>query len=144
MGGYYPSQCGVDVAFELEMYDNRLNTAHYLQHSLEKQSDVDNAMKMNKEGLQYFAPATYKPYTEYVYWTADAPPTRDERERCQNVSERFIDMSHSVAHLFNQYFIYFFFFRAALLQVVLFSFQMVLGFALLTTSATVLTQERCK
>jgi len=33
VGGYYPTTCGTDVHFELEMFNGSFNTAHYLLHA---------------------------------------------------------------------------------------------------------------
>jgi hypothetical protein len=79
-GGFYPTSRGYDVNAELEWYDNRLNTDHYINHSCVSQAELDQAFLDQSSG-QYkkgvagpympgfvrVGPGTYDYYTEWVY-----------------------------------------------------------------------------
>ncbi len=82
-GGYYPNQDGVDMAFELEFYNGTLNTGHVILHNMWNDSQKAAVQDLNKQGRAFFdGPANYKSYTEWVYWSADVPPTTEEAARC--------------------------------------------------------------
>jgi len=77
-GGYYPSICGIDMAFEIEMYNGTFNTQHFLLHSTTDEG-YNKAMADQKMGKVELATAIvgYKPYQEWVY-----DITEDEAKRC--------------------------------------------------------------
>jgi len=81
-GGYYPTSCGYDMHFELEMYNGSFNTAHYLLHSMQNQTEYDFEYEQQKQGLVSFRNATYHPYTEWVYYSKENPPSPQESARC--------------------------------------------------------------
>jgi hypothetical protein len=79
-GGFYPTSRGYDVNAEIEWFDNRLNTGHYINHACRNQADLDQAFldqsagKFNKAhhgpyqaGFVRLGPGSYKHYTEWVY-----------------------------------------------------------------------------
>ncbi len=79
-GGFYPTSGGYDVNAEIEWYNNRLNTGHYINHACRDQAELDRAFRDQSSG-QYrpgkdgpykagslrLGPGTYKYYTEWVY-----------------------------------------------------------------------------
>mmetsp|Transcript_19972 Transcript_19972/g.27940 ORF Transcript_19972/g.27940 Transcript_19972/m.27940 type:complete len:401 (-) Transcript_19972:54-1256(-) len=75
-GGYYPTGCGYDMHFELEMYNGTFNTAHYLLHAMNDTFTYNTSYDLQKQGLldlyllngSYIA--SYKPYTEWVMWNS--------------------------------------------------------------------------
>lgn len=82
-GGYLPNACGSDMAFEIEMYNGSVNTGHVLLHARWNGSETSTQQEEQKQGVVTLAgPAQYKNYTQWVYWTADAPPTAEEAARC--------------------------------------------------------------
>jgi hypothetical protein len=79
-GGFYPTSGGYDVNAEIEWFNNRLNTGHYINHACRNQADLDQAFldqsagKFKKDhpgpypaGFVRLGPGTYKHYTEWVY-----------------------------------------------------------------------------
>jgi hypothetical protein len=83
LGGYYPNQNGVDMAFELEFFNGTLNTAHVILHNMANDTDKPAVEALNKRGRVFFdGPANYKSYTEWAYWSATVPPTSEEAARC--------------------------------------------------------------
>lgn len=79
-GGFYPSSAGYDVNAEIEWFDNRVNTGHYINHACRDQAELDQAFldqssgKYQKgqpgpypAGFLRLGPGTYKHYTEWVY-----------------------------------------------------------------------------
>ena len=82
-GGYYPPGCGYDMHFELEMYNGTMNTAHVILHSMNDTLQFEAAKQDQINGIVNFGPATYKPYTEWVYWSSSNPPTSIESSHCQ-------------------------------------------------------------
>ncbi len=83
-GGFYPTSGGYDVNAEIEWFDNRLNTGHYINHACRDQAELDQAF-LDQSGGQYQkgkagpypagfvrpGPGTYKYYTEWVYHRDD-------------------------------------------------------------------------
>jgi hypothetical protein len=69
-GGYYPSVCGVDMAFEIEFFNGKFNTEHFLLHAAKDNSQKAEDEADQKKGVVRLANSIigYKPYTEYVYW----------------------------------------------------------------------------
>jgi len=83
LGGYYPTTCGTDLHFEIEMYNGTFNTAHYLLHSAWDERSYQRAYEEQKRGVVTFdGPATYHPYTEWVYYDRAHPMPPDEVKRC--------------------------------------------------------------
>jgi hypothetical protein len=83
-GGFYPTSRGYDVNAEIEWYDNRLNTGHYINHGCRNQAELDQAFLDQSAGrykkghagpypagFVRLAPGTYKHYTEWVYHAND-------------------------------------------------------------------------
>jgi hypothetical protein len=79
-GGFYPTSAGYDVNAEIEWYNGRINTGHYINHGCRNQSELDRAFldqssgeyrKGNrgpyKAGFVGVLPGTYNFYTEWVY-----------------------------------------------------------------------------
>jgi hypothetical protein len=79
-GGFYPTSGGYDVNGEIEWYNNRLNTGHYINHACRDEKELaqaflDQSSGRYKKGLAGPYPAgflrigagTYKHYTEWVY-----------------------------------------------------------------------------
>lgn len=79
-GGFYPTSGGYDVNAEIEWYNNRLNTGHYINHACRDQAELDQAFRDQssgqyqkgkdgpyKAGFVRLGPGTYRHYTEWVY-----------------------------------------------------------------------------
>jgi hypothetical protein len=80
-GGFYPSSGGYDVNAEIEWYDGRMNTGHYINHACCSQAELDQAY-LDQSAGQYrkgkrgpyppgfvrLGPGTYRFYTEWVYF----------------------------------------------------------------------------
>ena len=79
-GGYYPTSRGYDVNAEIEWYDGRFNTGHYLNHECRNEAELAQAFldqssgKYKKgvdgpypPGFMRMGPGTYKYYTGWVY-----------------------------------------------------------------------------
>ena len=73
---------GIDMAFELELYNGTLNTAHYLLHNMVNDAQKPPVEALNKQGKVFFDPAGYRPYTEWVYYSPEHPPSPEEAARC--------------------------------------------------------------
>lgn len=83
-GGFYPTSAGYDVNAEIEWYNGRINTGHYINHACLNQDELDQAFldqsvgKHKKghagpypAGFVRLGPGTYKHYTEWVYHAND-------------------------------------------------------------------------
>jgi hypothetical protein len=83
-GGFYPTSQGYDVNAEIEWYDNRLNTGHYINHCCINQAELDQAFLDQssgqyrkgkagpyKPGFVRLGAGTYDYYTEWVYHAND-------------------------------------------------------------------------
>jgi hypothetical protein len=83
-GGFYPTSGGYDVNAEIEWYDNRFNTGHYINHECVNQCQLDLAfMDQSSGGYQKGRRGPYRPgfmrlgagsynyYTEWVYHAND-------------------------------------------------------------------------
>ena len=83
-GGFYPTSGGYDVNAEIEWYNGRINTGHYINHACRNQAELDQAFldqsagKYKKghagpypAGFVRLGPGTYKHYTEWVYHAND-------------------------------------------------------------------------
>ena len=83
-GGFYPTSRGYDVNAEIEWYNGRVNTGHYLNHACRNQAELDQAFldqsagKYQKgnpgpypAGFVRLGLGTYKHYTEWVYHAND-------------------------------------------------------------------------
>ena len=79
-GGFYPTSGGYYVNMEIEWYDGRLNTGHYINHACLNQAELDQAFLDQSSGnytagvagphpagFVRLGPGTYKHYTEWVY-----------------------------------------------------------------------------
>jgi hypothetical protein len=79
-GGFYPTSGGYDVNAEIEWYDGRPNTGHYINHACRNQAELDQAFLDQstgqykkgkngpyKPGFVRGGEGTYKYYTEWVY-----------------------------------------------------------------------------
>lgn len=83
LGGYYPFVCGIDMHFELEMYNGTFNTAHLLLHAMNDNATYTKAKSENERGIVSLAGnSTYKPYTEWIYYNKQHPLTESEKKRC--------------------------------------------------------------
>lgn len=83
-GGFYPTSRGYDLNAEIEFFDNRVNTGHYINHACLDAKELDQAFLDQSSG-QYkkdkagpykaghvrLGPGTYKHYTEWVYHAND-------------------------------------------------------------------------
>ena len=83
-GGFYPTSGGYDVNAEIEWYDGRMNTGHYINHACVNQAELDQAY-LDQSAGQYRkgvrgpyrpgfvrpGPGTYNFYTEWVYFQDD-------------------------------------------------------------------------
>jgi len=88
-GGYFPNQQGVDVAFEIEMFNGSFNTGHVVLHAAQAtNADRNRSMEDQKQGKCTLANQIfpYKGYTEWVYYDKDHPPTASEVARCGSTS----------------------------------------------------------
>lgn len=81
-GGYYPDTCGYDLNFEIEMYNGTFNLAHVILHAMQNDTQYQNAVADQKNNTVRLAYATYKPYTQWVYWDDTTPITDEEKARC--------------------------------------------------------------
>ena len=83
-GGFYPTSGGYDVNAEIEWYNGRINTGHYINHACRDQAELNQAFldqsagKYKKgnvgpypAGFVRLGPGTYKHYTEWVYHAND-------------------------------------------------------------------------
>jgi hypothetical protein len=83
-GGFYPTSGGYDVNGEIEWYNGRLNTGHYINHACRNQDELDQAFRDQsagkykkghrgpyKPGFLRLGPGSYKHYTEWVYHDND-------------------------------------------------------------------------
>src|SRR5438552_2737503 len=83
-GGFYPTSGGYDVNAEIEWFNNRLNTGHYINHACRDRAELDQAFldqsagRFKKghpgpypAGFVRLGPGTYKHYTEWVYHAND-------------------------------------------------------------------------
>jgi len=83
-GGFYPTSGGYDVNAEIEWYNGRVNTGHYINHCCVSQAELDQAFRDQSNGRYRkgkpgpypagsvrLGPGTYKHYTEWVYHTDD-------------------------------------------------------------------------
>lgn len=79
-GGYYPTSRGYDVNAEIEFYDGKFNTGHYLNHGARNEQELKQAFldqTRNKyvegndgpyqPGFMRVLPGTYDFYTQWVY-----------------------------------------------------------------------------
>jgi hypothetical protein len=83
-GGFHPTSGGYDVNAEIEWYDNRLNTGHYINHCCVNQHELDRAYLDQssgdyhqgkrgpyRPGFMRLGPGSYNFYTEWVYHAND-------------------------------------------------------------------------
>jgi hypothetical protein len=83
-GGFYPTSGGYDVNAEIEWYNGRLNTGHYINHACRNPSELAQAYLDQSAGRYRKAcrgpyppgfvrsgPGTYAFYTEWVYFDND-------------------------------------------------------------------------
>jgi hypothetical protein len=83
-GGFYPTSRGYDMNAEIEWYNGRLNTGHYINHACRNQQELDQAFQDQtsgqykrgvagpyKPGFVRLGPGTYDYYTEWVYQAND-------------------------------------------------------------------------
>jgi hypothetical protein len=83
-GGFYPTSRGYDMNAEIEWYDNRVNTGHYINHACVSQAELDQAFLDQssgqykkgmdgpyKPGFVRLGAGTYQYYTEWVYHAND-------------------------------------------------------------------------
>lgn len=79
-GGFYPTSGGYDVNAEIEWYNGKFNTGHYINHECVNEAELDQAFldqssgKYKKgergpypAGFMRMGPGTYKYYTEWSY-----------------------------------------------------------------------------
>jgi hypothetical protein len=83
-GGFYPTSGGYDVNGEIEWYNGRMNTGHYINHACRDQTELDQAF-LDQSSRQYqkgkngpykpgfvrLGEGTYRHYTEWVYHPND-------------------------------------------------------------------------
>jgi hypothetical protein len=83
-GGFYPTSGGYDVNAEIEWYNNRLNTGHYINHACVNSQELAQAY-LDQSAGKYVAgkrgpypagflrlgPGSYNFYTEWVYHLND-------------------------------------------------------------------------
>jgi hypothetical protein len=83
-GGFYPTSNGYDLNAEIEFYNGRVNTGHYINHMCLNKVELDQAFldqSLGKyreghagpypAGFVRMGPGTYKHYTEWVYHADD-------------------------------------------------------------------------
>jgi hypothetical protein len=73
------------MAFEIEMFNGTFNTGHILLHSMNDTADYQQQQQtiINTGGIGYASGTVpYKPYAEWVYWSASKPPNAEEAARC--------------------------------------------------------------
>jgi hypothetical protein len=83
-GGFYPTSGGYDVNGEIEWYNGRLNTGHYINHACADRAGRDRAFRDQssgryregvagpyRPGFLRLGAGTYKYYTEWVYHDDD-------------------------------------------------------------------------
>jgi hypothetical protein len=83
-GGFYPTSGGYDVNAEIEWYNGRLNTGHYINHACRNPKELDQAFHDQsagrykkgrrgpyKAGFLRLGPGSYRYYTEWVYHQND-------------------------------------------------------------------------
>jgi hypothetical protein len=83
-GGFFPTSRGYDLNAEIEFFDNRVNTGHYINHECLDRKELDQAFLDQssgqykkdkpgpyKAGFVRLGPGTYKHYTEWVYHAND-------------------------------------------------------------------------
>lgn len=72
-GGYYPTSAGYDMNMEVEYYDGAFNTGHYLNHGALNQTELDEAIQDQINGIVRVVPGTYDYYSQWVWF--DNPST---------------------------------------------------------------------
>src|SRR6266478_4573047 len=83
-GGFYPTSAGYDQNAEIEFYNGRVNTGHYINHACLNQVELDQAFLDQSSGkyrpghpgpypagFMRMGAGTYKYYTEWVYHADD-------------------------------------------------------------------------
>jgi hypothetical protein len=83
-GGFYPTSGGYDVNAEIEWYNGRLNTGHYINHCCVNEAELGQAFLDQSSGRYRkgkpgpypagrlsLGPGTYRHYTEWVYHADD-------------------------------------------------------------------------
>lgn len=83
-GGFHPTSGGYDVNAEIEWYDSRLNTGHYINHECVSQNQLNLAFLDQscrayqpgrrgpyRPGFMRLGPGSYNYYTEWVYHAND-------------------------------------------------------------------------
>lgn len=65
-GGYYPSTDGYDMNMEIEYYDGKFNTGHYLLHAAQSAADLPAMEEQQKQGIAEPRPGNYDDYTQWV------------------------------------------------------------------------------
>jgi hypothetical protein len=83
-GGFYPTSRGYDLNAEIEWFNGRINTGHYINHACLNQQELDQAFLDQssgqykkgvagpyKPGFVRLGPGTYDYYTEWVYHAND-------------------------------------------------------------------------
>src|SRR5262249_26258028 len=83
-GGFFPTSGGYDVNAEIEWYNGRINTGHYINHCCRNQEELDQAFRdqsagkykkghpgPHPAGFVRRGPGTYKHCTEWVYHADD-------------------------------------------------------------------------
>jgi len=100
LGGYYPFTCGVDINFEIEMYNGSFNSAYYILHSMQADNttEYNEARQDQMKGIVSLGPKTgeagYRPYTEWAYWYPKDPVPKDEQSRCPDGPYKLPDGAH--------------------------------------------------
>lgn len=65
-GGYYPTTSGYDMNMEIEYYDGKFNTGHYLNHGAMAAGQLPALEAQQKQGIVDVRPGTYAHYTQWV------------------------------------------------------------------------------
>jgi len=83
MGGYWPTDWGYDMHFELELYNGSANNLHVLLHAMNSTEELNAQLLLQQQGYLFFdGPANYKNYTEWVWYAPSQPVTAAETARC--------------------------------------------------------------
>jgi hypothetical protein len=90
-GGFYPTGGGYDVNGEIEWYNGRLNTGHYINHACVNQAELDQAFLDQssgeyregvagpyRPGFLRLGPGSYKYYTEWTWFDDRITFVRDK------------------------------------------------------------------
>jgi len=67
-GGYYPTTRGYDMNMEVEYYNGKFNTGHYLNHGARDDYELEQAFLDQANGFVHVRKGSYDYYSQWVWW----------------------------------------------------------------------------